>query len=152
MIEGTQHGPSIARPGIVGNRNARRPCAIPVRVPVHRVAACLGSALLAWGCAQRIQAPPNFLLVTVDTLRADWLVCYGGAPDVGRAICALADNGTRFRWAFATAPATAPSIASVLTGRYPSFHAVTQSMYSTLAFGAVTVAELLKENGYTFFD
>ena len=118
-------------------------------MPRHRVAACLGSALLAWGCAERVDAPPNLLLVTIDTLRADRLACYGGAADVGRAICALAKNGTRFRWAFSTASATAPAIASVLTGRYPSFHAVTQSMYSTLAFSAVTVAELLKDHGYT---
>ena len=76
------------------------------------------------GCSEPAK-PPNLLLITVDTLRPDRLACYGGPPDVGRAICALADDGTRFQWAISTAPYTAPSIASILTSQYPAYHGVT---------------------------
>lgn len=110
-------------------------------------------ALAAWlaGCGEESPRPPgpNLLLITVDTLRADALACYGGEPETGRAICALADNGTRFRWAFAPAPYTAPSIASMLTSRYPTRHGVTQSVLSFLANEAVSVAEVFADAGYT---
>ena len=49
-------------------------------------------ALALFGCGGP-PPPPNLLLVTVDTLRADRLACYGGAPDVGRFLCSLADGG-----------------------------------------------------------
>ena len=116
--------------------------------PVGRaasVAACL--ALLA--CDAAPVGPPNLLLVTIDTLRADSLACYGGEPDVGTGICSLADGGTRFAWAFAAAPHTAPSMASLLTSRYPSFHGVRQGAGSRLRLGDLSVAELLRAAGYT---
>ncbi len=101
------------------------------------------------GCGLPRSDRPNLLLVTVDTLRADRLGCYGGDPAVGAAICALAAQGVRFDWAFAAAPYTAPSIASILTSRYPTDHGVTQSVVSFLGNDAVTVAELLQAAGYT---
>jgi hypothetical protein len=83
------------------------------------VAGSLAVVLLGCGGGE----PPrrfNLLLVSVDTLRADRLACYGGPRNVGRAICALADEGTRFQWAFSTAPHTGPSVASLLTSLYPA--------------------------------
>ncbi len=105
--------------------------------------------VLAVGC--RPEAPagaPNLLLVTVDTLRADTLACYGGEATVGAALCALADRGVRYVWAFSTAPSTAPSIASVLTSRYPQDHGVTQFATTTLADEVETVAERLAASGW----
>jgi arylsulfatase len=84
----------------------------------------------------------------VDTLRADVLACYGGEPDVGRAICSLGDEGLRFRWALSTSSYTAPSTASLLTGQYPFDHGVRQRAGSSLRESALTVAELLREAGY----
>jgi arylsulfatase A-like enzyme len=92
---------------------------------------------------------PNLLLVTVDTLRADRVACYGGAPDVGRYLCSLADGGTRFAWAFATAPYTAPSVASILTGLYASSHGVRQTAASFLPREFATLPELLRDAGYS---
>jgi arylsulfatase A-like enzyme len=116
-------------------------------------AACAGLSLLAAGCGGSASdsgaaQPPNLLLITVDTLRADRLVCYGGEPGVGEFLCSLADRGTRFEWAFATAPYTAPSIASVLTGLYPSAHGVRQSATTYLRDDFVTLPELLRAAGY----
>lgn len=103
------------------------------------------------GCAERTPpaTSPNLLLITVDTLRADRLACYGGPEGVGERLCALFRDGTRYRWAFSTAPYTAPSVASLLSSRYPAYHGVTQSALSFLDEKVTTVAELLAGAGYT---
>ena len=118
---------------------------------------CAGAfALFAIACGEAADTPatngaslpPDLVLVTVDTLRPDRLACYGGTPGVGARLCSLADEGIRYVWAFATAPATAPSVASILTSRYPSQHGVTEFAASRLADAAVTVGEALREAGY----
>ena len=91
---------------------------------------------------------PNLLLITVDTLRADALACYGGKVNVGVHICSIAEGGSRFEWAFSTAPSTAPSVASILTSRYPLEHGVTQNARSFLPGEHETLAEVLREAGY----
>ena len=94
------------------------------------------------GCSVPEPVPgPNLLLITVDTLRADRLGCYGGDPAVGTAICSLSDPGERYVWALSPAPSTAPAIASILTSRYPSFHGVTQFAVTTLPEPAETLVE-----------
>ncbi len=120
--------------------------------PIAARGAAPAALLFALACAcgeGRTAARPNLLLVSVDTLRADRLGCYGGDPSLGVAICGLAAAGTRFAWAFAAAPYTAPSVASILTSRYPAQHGVTQSAHTVLADDAVSVAELLRDAGYT---
>ena len=113
------------------------------------LAIALGFALLLLlGCGLGTPSHHNLLLVTIDTLRADRLACYGGPPDVGTAICGLAERGARFEWAFSTAPSTAPSVASILTSQYPVRHGVTQHVRSHLADESVTLAELLRDAGY----
>jgi len=118
----------------------------------HARARSIALVVGVWGlaCTQAAETTaPNLLLITIDTLRADRLSCYGGEAGVGDAICRLADTGTRFVWAFSTAPYTAPSIASVLTSRYPVDHGVRESAVSFLSDDAVTLAEVLKQHGYT---
>src|SRR5262245_10713624 len=136
-------------PALASVPRSRRRCAgVCYGVRVRR--ATLASACLALSaCGTPPSGPPNLLLITIDTLRADRLACYGGEPDVGTAICALADGGTRFAWAFSAAPHTAPSVASLLTSRYPSFHGVGQDASSRLRFSQPTVAGLLRAAGYT---
>jgi arylsulfatase A-like enzyme len=113
---------------------------------VRAVAACL-ALWLASGCGA--PPPPNLLLVSVDTLRADRLACYGGPPDVGVELCALAERGVRYAWAFSAAPSTAPSVASLLTARYQRSHGVSQHARSVLRDGIPTLAESLRAAGYT---
>jgi arylsulfatase len=116
-------------------------------VGVRRTLVAAAIAALVAHCADA-KARPNILLVTVDTLRADALACYGGDPEVGRAACAVADGGTRYTWAFSTAPSTAPSVASILTSRYPSQHGVDELAVTLLEDGASTVAEAFEAAGY----
>jgi arylsulfatase len=104
------------------------------------------SALL--GCGDADYRPPNLLLVTVDSLRADFLACYGGDPTVGVSMCALADHGTRYPWAFSPSSQSAPAITSILTSLYPSAHGVKDSAASFLPGNLQTLAELLRAAGY----
>ncbi len=114
-----------------------------------RTARSLGALALALACSRDAPpAPPNLLLVTADTLRADRLACYGGPEVAGTGICSLALHGGRFAWAFSAAPSTAPSIASILTSRHPSQHGVGELADTRLDDGVETVAEVLAGAGY----
>lgn len=93
-------------------------------------------------------AKPNILLVTIDTLRADHLGCYG-APDVQTpAIDALAREGILFERAISQVPLTWPSHASILTGTYPFHNGVQDFTGQPLSPEFRTVAQALKANGY----
>jgi len=125
----------------------------PLPAARRLLAAGYAALALAAGCGDTSPlgggpTRPNLLLVTVDTLRADRLGCYGGDPEVGAFLCGLADAGIRFEWALAAAPYTAPSVASILTGLYPSSHGVTQTPTSYLRADVDTVAERLQAAGY----
>ena len=65
---------------------------------------------------------PNVLLVTIDTLRADHVGCYGYAAASTPTIDALAARGVRFETVVAQAPLTGPSHATILTGLTPLGH------------------------------
>ena len=70
-------------------------------------------------------ARPNVLLVSIDTLRADHLGCYGyAAPSeaTSPAIDALSREGLRFDRCFAPRGQTGPSLFAMLTALYPSGH------------------------------
>src|SRR5262249_45226903 len=62
------------------------------------------------------------LLVTIDTLRADHVGAYGYARSQAAFLDRLATSGTVFDRAYAAAPITLPSHATILTGRYPPGH------------------------------
>jgi arylsulfatase A-like enzyme/Tfp pilus assembly protein PilF len=91
-------------------------------------------------------ADQNVLLITIDTLRADALGCYGGraaTPNLDR----LAALGVRFDFAHAHAVITLPSHASILTGRYPFEHGVHDNAGFRLPATIPTLAALLKPHG-----
>jgi arylsulfatase A-like enzyme len=69
-----------------------------------------------------IQPPTQIVLITIDTLRADRVGAYGWQKARTPAIDALAARGARFQRAYATAPITLVSHASLLTGLYPQGH------------------------------
>ena len=62
------------------------------------------------------------VLITVDTLRADRIGIYGHTSARTPVFDALARRGARFERAYAPAPITLPSHASLFTGRYPQGH------------------------------
>jgi choline-sulfatase len=66
--------------------------------------------------------PPSVLLITIDTLRADRVGAYGYRGARTPALDGLARDGVRFDRAYATAPITLASHASIMTGLYPPGH------------------------------
>jgi arylsulfatase A-like enzyme/Flp pilus assembly protein TadD len=91
---------------------------------------------------------PDVYLITIDTLRADHVHCYGYDRIQTPALDALAKNGIRFANAFTPSPITNTSHTSILTGLLPTSHGVTD-FGRRLAADHTTVAELLKQNGYS---
>jgi len=73
--------------------------------------------------AAAFKFPGNLVIITIDTLRADRVGAYGYAAARTPVLDALARGGTRFNHAYAPAPITLTSHASLMTGRYPPGHA-----------------------------
>ena len=116
----------------------------------------MGAAVVAGMCVGRRQrvplpaetAPLNVLLVTLDTTRADRLGCYGYAGARTPRLDRLAAEGVRFEHAFADAPITLPSHASLLTGLHPFEHGVRNNGNFTLPDRFETLATVLGRRGY----
>lgn len=100
------------------------------------------------GCGRRPDpGKPNVLLITIDTLRADYLGCYGH-PDVKTPhIDSLAAEGANFLNNVAPSQCTNPAHASIFTGLYLAFHGVYDNQ-TPLAGEALTLAEILRQKGY----
>jgi arylsulfatase A-like enzyme len=90
---------------------------------------------------------PNVLLIMVDTLRADHLSCYGGSPVQTPHIDQLASGGLRYANTFSQASWTRPSVATILTGLYPSSHGAVHKA-DRLPDRVETLAEMLQRGGY----
>ena len=90
---------------------------------------------------------PDVYLITIDTLRADHVGCYGYKQVETPALDGLAADSVRFTQAFTHSPITNTSHITILTGLLPSVHGVTDFGVA-LSPQHVTAAELLKKRGY----
>ncbi|MEE9293734.1 MAG: sulfatase-like hydrolase/transferase [Phycisphaerae bacterium] len=90
----------------------------------------------------------NVLLVTIDTTRADYLRCYGRAAAQTPNLDELARGAVLFERSSASCPQTLPSHSTIMTGLYPFVHGVRRNATDRLPSAAVTLAEVLKEEGY----
>lgn len=113
---------------------------------------------------RRDLARPNLLLISVDTLRADHLGCYGYARDTSPRIDALAARGVLFEELLSTAPWTLPSYGTLFTGLEPTRHRagverrleerfgsgedLEREQVQDLAPSAATLAQILAREGY----
>jgi arylsulfatase A-like enzyme/Flp pilus assembly protein TadD len=90
----------------------------------------------------------NILLISVDTLRADRLSCYGyennSTPNIDR----WAREGVLFKNAYTECPLTLPAHATLLTGTHPFFHGVRDNVGYILGQVQESLAEELKKQGY----
>ena len=91
---------------------------------------------------------PSVLLVTLDTLRADVLGCYGRPKADTPYLDRLASEGVRFSRAYTVTPLTIPAHSSMFTGLLPPRHGVRDNGDMFLDEGATTAAERLKVEGY----
>ena len=132
-------------------------------------------AVVAWtGIAVGASAaPPNIVFLLADDLGWRDLGCYGSRFYETPNIDALAASGARFTQAYAACPVCSPTRASILTGKYPQRIQVTDYIspsgsnqpekwnrntqmlpapYSDrMPLGEVTLAEALREGGYSTF-
>ena len=92
-------------------------------------------------------APTHVLLVTLDTVRADRLGSYGWANARTPVFDSLARRGVRFTRAYATAPITLPSHATIFTGRYPPGHSARHNGVA-MQSDVPTLATRFKEAGF----
>lgn len=90
---------------------------------------------------------PDIILLILDTLRADYLSCYGYPSKISPYLDGLATDATLFRFAVSPAHWTIPSHTSLFTGVYPSFHATLHAS-SVVPASFTTLAERLRDGGY----
>ena len=99
------------------------------------------------------------ILILIDTLRADYLGCYGGDADLTPTLDRIASEGVLFERATAPSPWTLPSVASLFSGYYPSVHKADNYKAVTGKHGGAagvqvfgeqfdTLAEIAAEHGY----
>ena len=92
---------------------------------------------------------PNILMITIDSLRADHLGCYGYRHPTSPRIDALAKEGTLVEQFICPAIPTHPSYTTLYTGQHPAHHGVVaHAGKSTLRREAPFLPELLLEEGY----
>ncbi|MGD8827029.1 MAG: sulfatase-like hydrolase/transferase [Myxococcales bacterium] len=104
------------------------------------------SSFCLLGCSR--SRTPDIVLITVDTLRADRVGCYGYEPARTPSMDRLASEGVRVEHAIAPAPLTLPSHTSILTGLEPPAHGVRDNGTFRVPDAAQTLAERLKAEGY----
>jgi arylsulfatase A-like enzyme len=126
-------------------RNAFRACS---RRAAVLAPALVLSLMLPGGCRPPAEpGPPNVVLITVESLRADHVGAYGYARETTPTLDTLASEGIVFENAYAVTSWTLPAHASILTGLYPAAHRVVAYNHR-LDDSYPTLAELLGEAGY----
>jgi arylsulfatase A-like enzyme/Tfp pilus assembly protein PilF len=116
---------------------------------VVALSGCL-AAFGGWRYA-KASAPVNgpIILISIDSLRADHLPAYGYENGKTPALDALVSDSVVFERAYAHVPQTLPAHSSMLTGRLPFETGVRDVAGYALPETARTIAELLRDRGYT---
>jgi choline-sulfatase len=108
----------------------------------------LPAVLLVTATLQADSGHPDVLLITIDTLRADHVGCYGHlraqTPNIDR----LSREGVLFSDAVSQVPLTRPSHVSIFTGLFPFRHGVHDNVAPSLESKFPTLAEILKRHGF----
>jgi choline-sulfatase len=136
---------------------AQEPSCAPVRSGAAIAFVCIASIwdlvrALSMGlllAAPMWAAPPNVVLITIDTVRADHVGCYGDQRAHTPNLDSLAREGVLFRTVVSSVPLTFPSHCTIMTGSYPPVHGVRDNLGYTLGDSPPTLATLLKQQGYS---
>lgn len=108
----------------------------------------LSGSLWIGGCGRkkRLERMPNIFLITADTLRADYLGCYGYRKQTSPNIDRFAKEAMLFERCFSHAPETRSSFASMLSGFLPHEHKVLENQ--VLGDKVELISEILRGYGY----
>jgi len=118
--------------------------------------ALVSVSLLACAPDRRADAPPNVVLLVLDTVRSDHLGCYGYGRPTSPGIDAFARGATRYTRSLSAAPWTVPTHASLFTGKAPLAHGAHTIKIEArghpdvrpLDDDALTLAEVFAAEGY----
>jgi choline-sulfatase len=110
----------------------------------------LFAVLLAGLPANAVPEKPNVVFLSVDTLRADVLGCYGYDLETSPALDTFAEEALLFEDCVCEVPLTAPSFSSMLASRYPRMVGATRNGLR-IAGDAPLVQEIFREAGYYTF-
>ena len=91
---------------------------------------------------------PNVVFISIDTLRADHLGCYGYKAIRTPNLDSLAADGVRFERAYSAVPVTLPSHTVMFTGTYPTLNGMHDFSGNKLGANQTTLAAVLKDAGY----
>lgn len=140
------HAAALAAGLAAAGAIARRRC--PGRRLGAAASALLLAAALLFSAASRGTpgARPSVLLISLDTVRADRLGCYGHARPTTPSLDRFARDSVRFERAFSPESWTLSAHASLLTGLYPAAHGVDET--HALSPGVRTLAEALRGAGH----
>jgi arylsulfatase A-like enzyme/Flp pilus assembly protein TadD len=100
------------------------------------------------GSRAQVKSAPNVVVITIDTLRADHLGCYGDQQIRTPNIDALAAEGARFERAYTPVPVTLPAHTVIFTGTYPLLSGMHDFSGNKLNPEQPTLASVLKQHGY----
>jgi arylsulfatase A-like enzyme/Flp pilus assembly protein TadD len=103
--------------------------------------------LLWLNSALAFAVPPNIILITLDTTRADRMGFLGSNRGLTPNLDALAKQSVVFTRAYAQVPLTTPSHAALLTGTYPQFSHL-QDLGAPLGKDLPYLPDLLHKHGY----
>jgi choline-sulfatase len=103
---------------------------------------------LAAANPKSVRTAPNVILITIDTVRADHLGCYGAKNIQTPTLDALGHDGVVFERAVSQVPLTWPSHAVILTGLYPFQNGVQDFTGQPLDTRFQSVAQAFKRHGY----
>ena len=91
---------------------------------------------------------PNVVVIMTDQQRADFSRLSGFGLDTTPFLDGMAENGSYFPEAYTAAPACVPARTSLLTGRFPVAHRVTQNSNASHAFYSQDLLDVLRGAGY----
>ncbi len=105
----------------------------------------------ATALSDRRPAPPgapNLVLITIDTLRPDFLGAYGNPAVYTPHIDRYAREGTQVMRALSSIPITLPSHATIMTGTHPSTHGINNNGFPFTQAEETVLAGHLRNHGY----
>lgn len=126
----------------------RRPACAGARILLLAALTALSARLPAAGVEPLDCRDCSVILLSIDTLRADFLGAYGSSRGASPHIDRLAGRGVLFESAFSQSPITLPSHMSIFTSRYPTFHGVQVPLVDSLDPATATLPEILRGHGY----
>lgn len=103
--------------------------------------------LAAIAMGEAATAPPNVILITLDTTRADRMGFLGSKRGLTPGLDELARQSVVFTHAYSQVPLTTASHATILTGTYPQFHQV-EDFGLPLAADLPYAPDIFRAKGY----